>query len=164
RAWQCATIQLDYQLPLRFGLEYTGEDGKEHVPVLIHRAVLGTLERFIGVMIEHFQGRFPVWLAPVQVRVIPISEHENKYAEEIYAKLKKGRARVYLDASDRTLEYKIREAQMQKVPYMVIIGKKEAEARNITIRERSGRQEHGASIDSFMERLKKETLERKLTD
>jgi len=164
RLWQCATIQLDYQLPLRFNITYTGEDGKEHTPVLIHRAILGTLERFIGVMVEHFQGRFPTWLAPVQARVISISEHENYYAKNIYKELRKSKIRAYLDDSDRTLEYKIRDAQMQKVPYMLIVGKKEVESNSITVRKRSGKQEHDVQINDFIERLNKEITERKLPD
>ncbi|MGC8669640.1 MAG: threonine--tRNA ligase [Candidatus Micrarchaeia archaeon] len=163
RAWQCATIQLDYQLPLRFGITYTGEDGKEHTPVIIHRAILGTLERFIGVMIEHFQGKFPTWIAPVQVRIITISEHENEFASEIYKELKSKGIRAILDNSDRTLEYKIREAQMLKVPYMLIIGKKEAESRSITVRHRSGQQEHGVSIETFISNIESEIKERRLT-
>ncbi|MGC8651654.1 MAG: threonine--tRNA ligase [Candidatus Micrarchaeia archaeon] len=162
RSWQCATIQLDYQLPLRFGITYTGEDGKEHTPVLIHRAVLGTIERFMGIMIEHFNGRFPTWLAPVQVRVITISEHENDYAMELYKALKSNHIRAYLDDSDRTLEYKIREAQTLEVPYMLVVGKKEAESHSVTVRQRSGRQEHGVSIDAFIKRLLGEIKERKL--
>jgi threonyl-tRNA synthetase len=162
RSWQCATIQLDYQLPLRFGITYTGEDGKEYTPVIIHRAILGTLERFIGIAIEHFQGKFPTWLAPVQVRVISISEHENEFAKSVYEALKNKGIRVQADLSDRTLEYKIREAQMQKVPYMVIIGKKEAESGKITIRERSGKQEHDIALEEFAKRIGEEVKEREL--
>ncbi|MEM3255192.1 MAG: threonine--tRNA ligase [Candidatus Micrarchaeaceae archaeon] len=162
RAWQCATIQLDYQLPLRFGITYTGEDGKEHTPVLIHRAILGSIERFIGVMVEHFQGKFPTWLAPVQVRVISISEHENEYADKIYQELKRNGIRAYADTSDRTLEYKIREASMLKVPYMLIVGKKEAESGSVTVRRRSGKQEHDVKLDAFVKSLKKEIEERAL--
>ncbi|MGC8495993.1 MAG: threonine--tRNA ligase [Candidatus Micrarchaeia archaeon] len=163
RSWQCATIQLDYQLPLRFGITYTGEDGKEYTPVIIHRAILGTLERFIGIAIEHFQGKFPTWLAPVQVRVISISEHENEFAQQVYNSLRKKGIRAQADLSDRTLEYKIREAQMQKVPYMVVIGKKEVESGKITIRERSGRQEHEVAIEDFEKRISDEIGERKLS-
>ncbi|MCL4373312.1 MAG: threonine--tRNA ligase [Candidatus Marsarchaeota archaeon] len=162
RTWQCATIQLDYQLPLRFGLTYTGEDGKEHAPVIIHRAILGSLERFIGVMIEHFQGKFPTWLAPVQARVITISEHENGYAGSVYKALRENGIRAVLDDSDRTLEYKIREAQMLKVPYMLVIGKKEADSNSITVRRRSGKQEHGVSLGAFIENVKSEIKERRL--
>ncbi len=160
REWQCATVQLDYQLPKRFDLGYTGEDGKQHMPVMIHRVIYGTLERFIGVLTEHIHGKFPTWLAPVQVRVIPISDVTNRYAEEIYEKLKHEHVRVELDASDKTLEYKIRDGQMQQIPYMIIIGKKEAEAKKITVRARSGKQKMAIALSEFVEPLKKEICER----
>ncbi len=163
RSWQCATIQLDYQLPLRFNLEYTGEDGKAHTPIIIHRAILGTLERFIGILIEHYQGKFPVWLSPVQARVISISEHVNSYSEKVYQELKKSRIRVHADFSDRTLEYKIRDAQMQKVPYMIIIGKKEEEKNTVTIRDRNGKQKHDVSIEDFIKKVTDETKERRFS-
>lgn len=164
RKWQCATLQLDYQLPLRFGLEYTGEDGKEHGPVMIHRAVLGAVERFMGVLIEHYQGKFPTWLAPVQVKVISISEHVNEYSENIYKKLVESNIRTSIDISDRTLEYKIREAQMQKVPYMIILGKKEQEKNKITIRDRTGKQEHDLEIEELIKKVSKEIKERELSN
>ena len=160
RVWQCATIQVDYQMPLRFGLEYTGEDGRGHPPVMIHRAIIGSLERFIGVLVEHYQGKFPVWLAPVQVRVISISEPANVYTEKIYKELKKHGIRVVADTSDRTLEYKIRDAQMQKVPYMLVIGKKEQEANTLTIRDRDGKQKHDVKIEEFINKISKEIKER----
>ena len=128
RKWQCATIQVDYQLPLRFKLEYMGEDGKEHTPVMIHRAILGSIERFIGVLIEHYKGRFPTWLAPVQVQVVSISDQTGKYAEETHQRLRTSGIRARLDNSDKTLQYKIREAQLQQVPYIIVLGKKEQEA------------------------------------
>lgn len=164
RSWQCATIQLDYQLPLRFNLEYTGEDGKGHTPVMIHRAILGTLERFIGVLVEHYQGKFPTWLSPVQARVISISEHANEYANKIYKELRKHNIRTYADLSDRTLEYKIREAQMQKVPYMIIVGKKEQESGKLTIRDRSGKQKHDVSVDEFIKKITNEIKERSFSN
>ncbi len=162
RVWQCATVQLDYQMPMRFGLEYAGEDGKQHTPVLIHRACLGSLERFIAVYVEHCQGKFPLWIAPVQAKVISISEQSNKYAEDVYDTLKKKRIRSELDVSDRTLEYKIREAQMQKVPYMIILGSKEAEKKAITIRDRDGKQKHGMALDDFIKTMEKEIGDRSL--
>lgn len=156
REWQCATIQLDYQLPQRFGLEFTGEDGKAHTPTIIHRVIYGSLERFLGVFIEHSQGKFPVWLSPVQARVISISEQVNDYADAIYKELKENGIRAYADLSDKTLEYKIREAQMQKVPYMIVIGKKEKEKNALTIRERSGKQQHDVQVKEFIKRIKEE--------
>ena len=160
REWQCATVQLDYQLPPKFGLEYTGEDGKQHMPAVIHRVIYGTLERFLGVLTEHCQGKFPLWLAPVQTMVISISEQSNKYAEAVHDELRKKRIRSSLDISDRTLEYKIREAQMQKVPYMVILGGKEEEKKAITIRDRAGKQKHDVPLDEFTKRIEKEIKDR----
>ncbi len=161
RKWQCATIQLDYQLPIRFGLEYTGADGKQHTPVIMHRALLGTLERFIGVLIEHYQGKFPTWLAPVQTVVIPISEQANEYAGKVYSAIKESGIRSSIDLSDRTLEYKIREAQKQRIPYMVILGKREADEGKITVRSRSGKQVHGLSMEDFMGTVVEEIRGRK---
>ncbi len=154
RAWQCATIQLDYQMPLKFGIEYTGEDGKAHMPVIIHRAILGSMERFIGVMVEHYQGKFPVWLAPVQARVITISEQSSDYARGVFGKLKAAGIRAEIDDGERTLEYKVRDAQMQKIPYMIVIGKREAEGSAITVRDRNGKQKPGMRLDDFVQVLK----------
>ncbi len=153
REWQCATIQLDYQLPLRFGITYTGEDGKEHSPVLIHRAALGSLERFIGVMIEHYAGNLPLWLSPEQVRIIPISEGFSDYAERIYRTLRSRRIRANLDRSDKTLDYRIRDAKMHKLPYIIIVGKNEMESNTITVRSRSGNQVKELSPELFLERI-----------
>ncbi len=161
REWQCATIQLDYQLPIQFGITYTGEDGKEHSPIMIHRAVLGSLERFIGVYVEMTQGRFPVWLSPEQARVISISEHQADYAKEVYKILKENGIRAFLDVSDRTLDYKIREAQYEKVPYIIVIGKREAEEKSISLRYRNGKQDK-ASIEEFVRRVKEEISTRSL--
>jgi len=160
REWQCATVQLDYQLPKKFNLEYTGEDGKQHMPVVIHRVIYGTLERFMGILTEHCQGKFPTWLAPVQVRVISISEPTNDYADKVYKELLKHGIRTYADLSDRTLEYKIREAQGQKVPYMVILGKKEQESGKITVRDRTGKQKHDLEISEFIKGITNEIKER----
>ncbi|MCL5430203.1 MAG: threonine--tRNA ligase [Candidatus Marsarchaeota archaeon] len=161
REWQCATIQLDYQLPQRFGLTYTGEDGKEHMPIVLHRVVYGSLERFLAVLIEHLNGKFPAWLAPVQVRVLSISEKSSKYAEEIYKKLREQHIRVELDISDKTLQYKIRDGQIQQIPYMIILGDKEVEGKKISVRSRSGKQRMGISIDEFLPQLKEEISNRK---
>ncbi len=161
RNWQCGTIQVDMQMPKRFDLSYVGEDGKEHMPTIIHRAGYGTLERFVGILIEHLQGKFPTWMAPVQVRVMSISEQANKYAETVYGDLKKGGIRAELDISDRTLDYKIREGQNQKIPYMLILGKKEMEGKKISVRSRSGKQKLGIGIEEFIGQLKKEISERR---
>ncbi len=160
RPWQCATIQLDYQLPLNFGLEYTGEDGKQYTPVIIHRAILGSLERFTGVLVEHYGGKFPLWLSPIHARVISISEASNDYASNVYSKLKSAHIRAELDISDKTLDYKIREAQMQKIPYIVILGKKEKEKGLISIRTRDGIQMQGERVEDFASALKEKIANR----
>lgn len=162
KLWQCATIQIDYQLPLRFGITYTGEDGKEHVPILIHRAVLGTIERFIGVMVENYKGSFPTWISPEHVRIISISDRSFDYTEEIFKKLKSKHIRAHMDVSDRTMQYKIREAQISKVPYMLIIGDKEKQSDRITIRNRKGKQFMDIDLDEFIERISKEISTRSL--
>ena len=128
RTWQCGTIQLDFQLPERFELEYTGADGQKHRPIMIHRVVFGSIERFIGILIEHFAGAFPLWLAPEQVRILPISERHHEKAREIYQQLFDAGMRVEIDERSEKIGYKIREAQLQKIPYMLIIGDKEAES------------------------------------
>ena len=162
RSWQLGTIQVDYQQPLRFDLEYAAEDGRLERPVIIHKAIFGSLERFIAIITEHHQGRFPTWLAPVQARIIPISEHTNQYAKDIYSKLKSAKIRVSIDSSDKTMENKLREAIMQKIPYMIILGKKEEEAGTITVRCRGDgqstkpNQKFGVKIDEFLENLKSE--------
>ncbi len=160
REWQCATVQLDYQLPQRFGLEYTGEDGKPHTPVVIHRVIYGSLERFIGILTEHYQGKFPTWLAPVQVKVLTISEQANQYAQEVYAKLRESKIRAELDVSDKTLDYKIREGQVKQVPYMLILGAKEVEQKKVAIRGRGNRQKLGVGLEHFIKSLQKEIEER----
>ncbi|MDE1851021.1 MAG: threonine--tRNA ligase [Candidatus Micrarchaeota archaeon] len=156
REWQCGTIQADMQMPKKFRLSYTGEDGKEHTPVVLHRAILGSLERFIGIIIEHYQGKFPTWLAPVQVRVMSISEGANAYAEAVFEKLRGASIRTEADISDKTLEYKIRDAQLMKVPYMLIVGSKEVEANTVAVRARSGGQKFGVKIEDFIEKMKAE--------
>ena len=136
RTWQCGTIQLDFQLPERFELEYTGADGQKHRPIMIHRVVFGSNERFIGILIEHFAGAFPLWLAPEQVRILPISERHHEKAREIYQQLFNAGMRVEIDERSEKIGYKIREAQLQKIPYMLIIGDKEAESGTVSVRRR----------------------------
>ncbi len=156
REWQCATVQLDYQMPKKFNLEYTGEDGKEHRPAIIHRVIYGSLERFLGVLIEHLQGNFPTWLSPMQVRVITISEPANAYGKKVFEELQKAGIRAELDDSDKTLEYKIRDAQLMKTPYMLVVGQKEIENNTVAVRTRSGGQKFGVKIEDFVEKIKKE--------
>ena len=136
RTWQCGTIQLDFQLPERFELEYTGADGQKHRPIMIHRVVFGSIERFIGILIEHFAGAFPLWLAAEQVRILPISERHHEKAREIYQQLFNAGMRVEIDERSEKIGYKIREAQLQKIPYMLIIGDKEAESGTVSVRRR----------------------------
>jgi threonyl-tRNA synthetase len=138
REWQLSTIQFDFNLPARFDLTYTGEDGQEHQPYMIHRALLGSMERFFGVLIEHYAGAFPVWLAPVQARVIPIADRHVEFARQVQAQLKASGLRVEVDDSTNRMQNKIREAQNQKIPYMLVIGDKEQQADAVNIRLRSG--------------------------
>jgi threonyl-tRNA synthetase len=161
REWQLSTIQCDFNLPERFELKFINELGQEERPVVIHRAISGSLERFMGVMIEHFAGAFPLWLSPVQVIVLPISEHQKEYADGIYNKLKESDVRVELDDSNESLGKRIRNAKMQKVPYMVVIGDKEKEAGTITVEGRNEKLE-GIILEKFLEKLEKEIKEKTL--
>lgn len=138
RSWQCGTIQVDFSMPQRFGLEYVGADGGRHTPVMLHRACYGSIERFFGIITEHFAGAFPLWLAPVQAKVLPISEKYNDYAAKVAAQLDRQAVRVEVDRSDERLGYKIRAATMQKVPYLIVVGQKEAESDTINVRSRDG--------------------------
>lgn len=162
RTWQCGTIQLDFQMPQRFDLEYTAEDGSKKRPIMIHRVCFGSIERFIGILIEHFAGKFPVWLAPVQVKVIPVSEKSMDYATGVYEKLKAACIRTELDHKDEKVGYKIRQAQLEKVPYMLVLGEKEAAEGAITVRSRDKGDLGAAGLDAFIEDIKKmiETKER----
>ena len=158
RTWQCGTIQMDMQLPERFDVTYVGEDGEKHRAVMIHRAGYGSLERFIGILTEHFAGKFPVWMAPVQAKVIPVSNNQMAYAKEIADKLSAADIRVELDENNDTLGYKIRKAQMEKVPYMIIIGDKEVGAGNISVRK--GADEGSVDLESFINRVHDEVKNR----
>jgi threonyl-tRNA synthetase len=150
RAWQLGTIQLDYAQPERFKLEYVGEDGKEHRPVMIHRAILGSLERFIGIIIEHFAGAFPLWLSPVQARVLPLSEKFLDYGREVAAKLRSAGLRIEVDESNEKLGHKIRQAQLMKVPFMLVVGEKEASSGSVAVRTRSGGDQGSVSVENFI--------------
>jgi threonyl-tRNA synthetase len=151
RAWQLGTIQLDYAQPERFKLEYIAEDGKEHRPVMIHRAILGSIERFMGIIIEHFAGAFPLWLAPVQATVLPLSEKFVGYADSAGAKLKAAGLRTEVDRSNEKLGAKIRSAQLQKIPFMLVIGEKEAEAGTVTVRKRTGGEQAVVTVEEFID-------------
>jgi threonyl-tRNA synthetase len=163
RSWQLGTIQLDYAQPERFGLEYTGEDNTTHTPVLIHRAVSGSLERFIAILIEHFAGAFPTWLAPEQVRVLPIADDLGASAAAITALLRAAGIRAHLDDRSETLNYRIREAETMKVPYMAVIGRREAEAGTVAVRARGeGKKQDVVSVDAFIARIAEEIRTRAL--
>ncbi len=153
RTWQCGTIQLDMQLPERFELEYVGEDGAKHRPVMIHRVVLGSIERFIGVITEHFAGAFPTWLSPVQVKVMTITDRSRPWAEEVTRRLEAAGVRVEADLRNEKIGYKIREAQSLKIPYMLVIGDKEAEAGQVAVRTRAGGDKGAMPLDAFTETL-----------
>ena len=155
RTWQCGTIQLDFQMPQRFNLEYTAEDGSKKRPIMIHRVCFGSIERFIGILIEHFAGKFPVWLAPVQVKVIPGSEKSMEYAAGVYEKLKAAGIRTELDHKDEKVGYKIRQAQLEKVPYMLVLGEKEAAEGAITVRSRDKGDLGAAGLEDFIADIKK---------
>jgi len=161
RTWQCATIQLDFQMPERFELEYVGPDNKMHMPVMIHRAILGSLERFIGILIEHYTGAFPLWLSPVQVRIITVSDKQIDFAKNISEKLLEAGLRAETDFSNATVEYKIRDSQLQKIPYTITIGDKEVEKKTLAVRGRDGKVKFGVSAEDFVEQMEKEIEEKK---
>jgi threonyl-tRNA synthetase len=157
RRWQCATIQCDFTLPERFDLTYVGPDGERHRPAMLHRVILGSLERFLGVLVEHYAGAFPVWLAPVQVVLLPITDRVHDYAEEVAQALRAADLRVEVDNRPETLRYKIREAQVQKIPYMVVLGDREAASRTLAPRLRDGTELKDITLEAFMARLKEES-------
>lgn len=156
RTWQCGTIQLDFQLPQRFELEYIGADGEKHRPIMIHRVVFGSIERFIGILIEHFAGAFPVWLAPVQVKVLPISDKYMDYASAVKAKLDEAGIRAEVDIRSEKIGYKIREAQTSKIPYMLVVGQKEEDEGTVSVRSRFAGDEGAKGLDDFISGLLKE--------
>jgi len=150
RTWQCGTIQLDFLMPEKFDLSYIGEDGQKHRPVMIHRVVFGSIERFIGILIEHFGGAFPVWLAPVQVKILTVTDRGRDYAGEVLQVLEEGGIRAELDARNEKIGYKIREAQVEKIPYMLVIGDREAENRTVAVRERGQGDQGSVLLDEFV--------------
>ncbi len=156
RTWQCGTIQLDFQMPERFELEYTGADGQKHRPIMLHTVAFGSLERFIGILTEHYAGAFPLWLAPVQVVVMPITDRSHAYAESVADALRKAGFRVETDDRNEKIGYKIREAQMQKIPYMLVLGDKEAETGTVTVRKRTGGDQGAMNLQDFIAALTEE--------
>ena len=151
--WQCGTIQLDSQLPERFELEYTGEDGQKHRPVMVHRVVLGSVERFIGVITEHFAGAFPVWLNPVQVKVLPITDRALEYADQIAKQLDAAGFRVEVDGRNEKIGKKIREATLEKIPFMLVVGDRDMEAGTVSVRTRTGEDLGAMSLADFAAKL-----------
>jgi threonyl-tRNA synthetase len=167
RLWQLSTVQFDFNLPARFELEYKGEDGELHQPVMVHRALFGSVERFFGVLIEHYAGAFPVWLAPVQAKIIPISEKANAYAETVRKTLSEvaipdtgGGLRVETDSANERMQKKIRDAQLQKIPYMLVVGEREAAEGKVAVRLRSGKDLGAIPLESFISRIKGEAESR----
>ncbi|HHT26506.1 MAG TPA: threonine--tRNA ligase, partial [Firmicutes bacterium] len=161
RTWQCATVQLDFQLPIRFDLTYVDADGKEKRPVMIHRAIMGTLERFVGVLVEHYAGAFPLWLSPVQVKVLSIGDAHTAYAEEVGKVLKEAGIRVEVDTRGEKIGYKIRQAQMEKIPYMLVVGDKEVENRQVAVRQRTAGDKGAIPLDDFVALVKSEVAAKK---
>jgi threonyl-tRNA synthetase len=153
REWQLSTVQFDFNEPERFDMTFVDSDGVEKRPYMIHRALLGSIERFFGVLLEHFAGAFPLWLAPEQVCVIPVSEIFNGYAREVSTVLKAQGVRVYVDDGDDRMNAKIRNAQKMKVPHMLVLGEREQEAREVSVRYRDGKQENGVALDSYVASL-----------
>ena len=153
RPWQLGTLQLDYNLPEAFQLKYIGEDNQEHRPVMLHRAILGSLERFIGVYLEHTGGHLPMWLSPVQVVILNVTDRVNEYCEKLQAKLFAEGVRVEFDRKNEKLNYKIREAQMQKIPFMIIVGDQEAQNNKISVRLSNGSNVNGLEVDVFINKL-----------
>ncbi len=164
RFWQCSTIQVDFNLPERFDMTYIGEDNRPHRPIMIHRALLGSLERFFGVLIEHYAGAFPVWLAPIQVRVLTVADRHTSFAEKVYEQLIAAGIRAEKDLRGEKLGYKIREAQLQKIPYMIIIGDNEVEQEKVTVRTRKGENLPLMSTDEFITRLQEEISSKHISD
>ena len=162
RTWQCGTIQLDFQMPQRFDLTYIGSDSEKHRPVMIHRVIFGSIERFIGILVEHFAGKFPTWLAPVQVKLLPIADKYKAYAEKLMAEMEDMDIRVELDDRNEKIGYKIREAQLEKVPYMLIVGEKEMESGTISIRSRDRGELGTQNLESFIETVRQEVKNKSL--
>jgi threonyl-tRNA synthetase len=160
REWQLSTIQFDFTLPERFDLAFIGEDGQPHRPYMVHRALMGSLERFMGVLIEHYAGAFPVWLSPVQAVVIPIADRHVEYAGQVQARLRQGGVRAEIDDRGERMNAKIRDAQMQKVPYMLVVGDRERDAQAVAVRLRSGEDLGSQSMETFLARIQEEIARR----
>jgi threonyl-tRNA synthetase len=153
RLWQLSTVQFDFTLPRRFGLEYIAEDGKSHQPLMVHRALYGSIERFFGILVEHYAGAFPVWLAPVQAIVLPITDRSLDYAKQVQKQLNAAGFRAELDGRNEKINFKIREAQLQKIPYMLVIGDREAQNEQVSVRNRKHGDQGAVAFDEFLKRL-----------
>lgn len=162
RTWQCGTIQLDFLMPERFDLNYIGSDNEKHRPVMIHRVAFGSIERFMAILVEHFAGAFPSWLAPVQVKIISVTEKTNAYAAQVGAELRKSGLRVEVDNRDEKMAYKIREAQLQKVPYMLVVGQREADTNTVALRSRDNGDKGSLSLEEFINQISVEIQEKAL--
>ena len=160
RSWQLGTVQLDYQMPDRFDLHYTGADNADHQPVMIHRALFGSFERFIGILTEHYAGEFPVWLAPVQAIVLPIADRHLDYAREVAGALREAGVRGEVDERPESTGRKIRDAELRKIPYMLIVGDREQEGRTVGLREHRKGDEGAVEIDDFVQRVRSESVAR----
>ena len=156
RTWQCGTIQLDFQMPERFDLAYIGSDGERHRPVMVHRTAFGSIERFIGILIEHYAGAFPLWLAPVQIKVLPVTDEHIPYAQSVADTLTRAGLRIELDSRNEKVGYRIREAQLQKIPYMLVLGGKEAESGEVAVRDRRDGKTTTMLLADFVEKMKTE--------
>ncbi|HBW05189.1 MAG TPA: threonine--tRNA ligase, partial [Clostridiales bacterium] len=162
RTWQCGTIQLDFQMPLNFGLEYVDENGERQRPIMVHRVVYGSIERFIGILTEHFAGKFPTWLAPIQVKVLPVSEKHDEYARKVYEALRAAKIRTEYDDRNEKIGYKIREAQVvDRVPYMLVIGQQESDNGTVAVRYRDTAETKTMSLDEFVNFVSEEIRTRK---
>jgi threonyl-tRNA synthetase len=155
RLWQLSTVQFDFNLPARFGLEYVAEDGKRHQPLMVHRALYGSVERFFGILLEHYAGAFPVWLAPVQATVLPITDRNLEYAKQVHARLVNAGLRAAVDSRQEKVNFKIREAQLEKIPYMLVVGDREAENNTVAVRNRKHGDQGVKSIDDFLAEIRK---------
>ncbi len=160
RFWQVSTVQVDFNLPERFDLHYVEEDGKRHQPIMIHRALMGSLERFFGCLIEHYAGAFPTWLAPTQVILLPITDHQHGYADKVAEQLEQAGLRVEKDLRNEKIGFKIREAQLQKIPFMAVLGDKEATAGTLAVRRRRSKETRTLDIERFIQELQTEIREK----
>jgi threonyl-tRNA synthetase len=161
RSWQLGTVQLDYSMPERFELSYTGADNADHMPVMIHRALLGSFERFIGILIEHYAGEFPLWLAPLQAIVLPIADRHNEYAEQVLERLRAAGLRAEVDERSESVKRKIRDAELRKAAYMFVVGDKEAEGDSVAVRQHREGDQGTATVDEAIDRLNAEIAERR---